>query len=136
MADTWLFTSSSASIFPCTPKWQLHGEKHLANLHTHLLHSGCRKSLSHSWTNAPNRSNQQRWTRVTEQILSLAIYHASLTPAGSSRHITLHSKVTSQRQFELGRCGVFEMTLVVSQWNFPSSFSAGHQSLMNVKEGR
>lgn len=133
MADTWPFTSFS--IFPRAPTCQLHREAS-RNFHTRLLHSGCRKSLSHSWTNAPNRSNQQQWTGVAKPILSLAFYHTSLTPAGLSRHITLHSKVTSQQQFKLGRCGVFEVTLVVSQWNFPSSFSAGRQSCMNVKEGR
>lgn len=73
MADTWPFTPSSASIFPHAPKWHLHREAS-RHLHTHLVHSGCRKSPSHSWSNAPNRSNQQQWTRVTEQILSLAIY--------------------------------------------------------------
>lgn len=95
MADTWPFTSSSASIFLRTPKWQLHREAS-RNLHTHLLHSSCRKSPSHSWKNAPNRANQQQRTRVTKQILSLAIYHTSLTPTGLAQHITFHSKIQIQ----------------------------------------
>lgn len=107
-------------------------EKHLANLHTHTFTRAAGKKSS-SWTNAPNRSNQQQWTGVTEGIF-MALYLPHVPD--SSRIIPAHYLPLKRQQpvWSLSD-DLSQVTMEFSQPGFSSGATIEHERQRGTRWG-